>query len=81
MATAMELPAGGIESKIDFPCPYGLPWGAREVKPIEYPARRRAICNACEHKATCPLWRAGRCGGLLSKRTMECPEGKWGPEE
>ena len=76
MGVFLDLPGG-----VDFECPFGIPWGEREVVVVTYPAERKAVCYDCSYKPRCSIWRAGRCGGLLSRRTMECPEGKWGPEK
>lgn len=64
----------------DFPCPHGLPWGAKIVLVQTMPAgteKYKAVCLACGDNKACPNVTAC-CGGKMAVNIqIPCPRGKW----
>ena len=74
-----RLPEGGV----DFACPRGLPWGFEGHAPKVQSLRERneAVCNACDEKPTCHIWRGlspcKRAKALRGDPAYPCPQGKF----
>lgn len=53
-------------------------------KPKVFPAQRQALCDKCEERPGCALWRGKPCRGqrLLARPAMSCPDTppRWGPQ-